>query len=163
MDPSSTYVIREIYESEQSTSNFLYELERALSTKYKYIIIEPKRLAEETGRWITMGNIIHRTSVLSGLGAIGLAVIAPKRLWMSYSLCGVSIVVSGIYAVSWNSDHCSKYQLERDFSKFNETVAKTATRILVYKDNRLLNIVQRSVAASAFLVICGFQVYRHLK
>lgn len=156
-------MIREIYESESSTDNFLYELERALDTKYKFIIIEPKRLAEETGRWITMGNIIHHTCVLSGLGAIGLAFIAPKRLWMSYSLCGVSIVVAGIYGICWNNDHCSKYQLERNFTKFNESVSKTATRILVYKDNRLLNIVQRSVAGSALLVICGFQLYRHLK
>ena len=33
------------------------------------IIIEPTRLGEETSRWISMGNFLRKTSLISGCGA----------------------------------------------------------------------------------------------
>lgn len=68
---SSIVVIREVYESENAYEVFEVELERALDAGYHTIIIEPTRLGDETGRWISVGNCLHKTAVLSGLGAIG--------------------------------------------------------------------------------------------
>lgn len=163
----STYVIREIYESENSVESFLLQLERALQSRYKVIVIEPQRLAEETGRWIMLGNILSRTSILSGLVSITISVVSPNRLYVSIPLAGLSLVLQGFYDISWYFDPCSRYQVESTRSRnvtqyVDESVAKSATRILVYKDNTLINYAQRSIAAAAVL-LCGFQLYRILK
>lgn len=34
------------------------------------IVIEPTQLGDETARWISVGNCLHKTAVGSGLGAI---------------------------------------------------------------------------------------------
>lgn len=161
--PSTTYVIREIYESEVSIETFLIQLERALQTKYKYIVIEPKRLAEETGRWIILGNILAQLSMISGLASITIAIVYPQRLFVSVPLAGLASIARGFYDLSWSCDPCSKYQLESTSShSLDESVTKSATRILVYKDNTLLNYAQRSVTVAA-VILCGFQLYRSLK
>lgn len=64
-------VIREVYDSENAYEVFELELERALDIGYYMIVIEPTRLGDETGRWISVGNCLHKTAVLSGLGVIG--------------------------------------------------------------------------------------------
>lgn len=163
----TTYVIREIYESENSTEAFMLQLERALLAKYNYIIIEPKRLAEETGRWIMLGNILTRLSAVSGLASLTISMFAPSRLYISAPLAGVALIARGFYDISWNFDPCSQYQVERSSQSLDiqlkESVAKSESiRILVYKDNTLLNCTYRTVAVAA-VVLCGIQLYRSLK
>lgn len=165
-DSESTYIIREIYENENSIETFLIQLERALHKKYECIVIEPKRLAEETGRWIMLGNILSRLSLLSGAASITISVVSPNRLFVSVPLAALTLITRGFYDISWNFDPCSKYQVETGGSAVarfvDESVAKSATRILVYKDNALLNYAQRSVTVVA-VVLCGFHLYRSLK
>lgn len=69
-DPSETAVIKEIYDSENAHEAFVDELERALESGCKFIIIEPPRLGDETARWIAVGNCLHKTAVISGVSAI---------------------------------------------------------------------------------------------
>lgn len=45
-----------------------------------YIIIEPTRLADETGRWITVGNCLHKTSMVAGLASICSGKFCQKSL-----------------------------------------------------------------------------------
>lgn len=45
-------------------------MERALEAEYNLIVIEPAKLGDETSRWIAVGNCLHKTASLSGLGAI---------------------------------------------------------------------------------------------
>lgn len=162
-------MIREIYESENSIESFLIQLERALNNKdpYQYIVIEPKRLAEETGRWIMLGNILSRLSLVSGLASITLSVVSPnRRLFISVPLAALAFITRGFYDISWYFDPCSKYQVESTGSctvpKFVDETKSTSRIILVYKDNTLLNYAQRTVTVAA-VVLCGFQLYRSLK
>lgn len=46
------------------------ELERALEAGCAIIVIEPERLAEETSRWIIVGNVLHKLAVYSGITSI---------------------------------------------------------------------------------------------
>ena len=70
MDPSKVAIIREVYDSENSHETFELELERALEAGCCIIVVEPSRLGDETARWIAVGNCLHKTAVLSGIGAI---------------------------------------------------------------------------------------------
>lgn len=63
-------IIREVYDSENSHETFEYELERALESECSLIVIEPTKLGDETSRWIAVGNCLHKTASLAGLGAI---------------------------------------------------------------------------------------------
>lgn len=46
------------------------ELEKALESCCSIIVIEPNPLGEETARWITFGNYLHKTAVISGVTSI---------------------------------------------------------------------------------------------
>lgn len=66
----TNHVIREVYDSENAHESFEADLDKALYGKVNYIIIEPTRLGAETGRWITVGNCLHKTAVISGLASV---------------------------------------------------------------------------------------------
>lgn len=70
LHPSNTAVIREVYDSEYSQQLFSMELEKALESCCSIIVIEPNSLGEETARWITFGNYLHKTAVISGVTSI---------------------------------------------------------------------------------------------
>lgn len=70
LHPSNTAVIREVYDSEYSQHHFSMELEKALESCCSIIVIEPNALGEETARWITFGNYLHKTAVISGVTSI---------------------------------------------------------------------------------------------
>lgn len=70
LHPSNTAVIREVYDSEYSQQYFSMELEKALESCCSIIVIEPNPLGEETARWITFGNYLHKTAVISGVTSI---------------------------------------------------------------------------------------------
>lgn len=63
-------MIKEIYDSEFSPDAFEMELDRALDAGCSIIVIEPSQLGDETARWITVGNYLHKTAVITGLGSI---------------------------------------------------------------------------------------------
>lgn len=67
---TDTAIIREVYDSENAHEAFGEELERALEAGCQMIIIEPSRLGDETARWIAVGNCLHKTAVVAGLGSI---------------------------------------------------------------------------------------------
>lgn len=63
-------MIKEIYDSEFARENFEIELDKALDAACTVIVIEPTQLGDETSRWISVGNCLHKTAVLTGIGAI---------------------------------------------------------------------------------------------
>ena len=70
-------VIREIYDCENAQERFEQELERALEAAVPVIVIEPIRLGDETARWVAVGNFLHKTSVLAGLGSVMSGICLP--------------------------------------------------------------------------------------
>lgn len=46
------------------------QLEKYLDSCCTIIVIEPTQLGDETARWITAGNILHKLAVVGGLSSI---------------------------------------------------------------------------------------------
>lgn len=69
-DSKKVAIIREVYDGENAHESFEYELERALESECQLIVIEPSKLGDETSRWISVGNCLHKTAALSGVTAI---------------------------------------------------------------------------------------------
>ena len=45
------------------------------------IVIEPTQLGEDTARWITIGDLFHKTALLSGFGSFAIGkTMSLKRL-----------------------------------------------------------------------------------
>lgn len=63
---------------------FEQELDNALEAGYKYIIIEPTQLADETVRWITVGNFLSKTAIVSGALSLGTGKELTKVLSFEY-------------------------------------------------------------------------------
>lgn len=112
-------VIREVYEGDEH-ERFEAELEKALEAKVNYIIIEPQRLGDETARWITVGNCLHKTAVFSGIASIVCGSLWPERPVFSSPLCAVSIFCTGLYTISWNVDYCCQYQVRCTCAQSNQ-------------------------------------------
>lgn len=107
----TTHIIREIYEGQNAHEAFEAELEKALVARINYIIVEPARLGDETARWITVGNCLHKTAVITGLASIVSNPLWPDRLAISAPLCAISVFCTGLYHCSWNCDPCCQYQV----------------------------------------------------
>lgn len=71
INQEDTAIIREVYDSDNSQEMFEQELDNALEAGYKYIIIEPTQLADETVRWINVGNFLSKTAIVSGVISLG--------------------------------------------------------------------------------------------
>ena len=127
-------VIREIYDGENAQERFELELERALEAAVPVIVIEPVRLGDETARWIAVGNCLHKTSVLAGLGSVLsgicfkrvllylfkivflnihrlLGIFCDNRPYLYTPLGLLSLFCTGLYTASWQFDPCCKYQV----------------------------------------------------
>lgn len=100
-----------MYDGQNAHEAFEAELEKALEARVNFIIIEPARLSDETERWITVGNCLHKTAVISGLASIATGSIWPDRTAIGASLCAISVFCTGLYTVSWNYDPCCQYQV----------------------------------------------------
>jgi len=109
------------------------ELERALEASVPVIVIEPVRLGDETARWIAVGNCLHKTSVLAGLGSVITGkhvmknstfpntnncifcsisgVFCDNRPYIYTPLGVLSLLCTGLYTASWQFDPCCKYQV----------------------------------------------------
>jgi len=160
-------VIREVYDSEFAHQDFAVELERALDAGCSIIVIEPTQLGEETARWIYVGNCLHKTAVLSGLGALVTGLIWPDKPLLCTPLGVLSLLCTGLYTASWQFDNCVKYQEERDprrLSKLQVLSAMSAASpvVLVRKDDTRRKILHCTVSLAA-ASFCAFRLYRTLK
>ncbi|XP_044750956.1 transmembrane protein 11-A, mitochondrial [Coccinella septempunctata] len=160
-------VIREVYDSEYSQHGFSIELEKALHAKCSIIIIEPTPLGDETARWITFGNYIHKTAVLSGLASHLIGFFWPKSVILQGTFCTASILTTALYTASWQFDHCVKYQVERDRSRLARlpilgVLTTTTPVVLVRKDDTRRKILHCTVSLTA-AAFCIYKLYHTVK
>ncbi|XP_075687401.1 transmembrane protein 11, mitochondrial [Rhinoderma darwinii] len=164
---SEWYIVHEIYNGENAQDQFEYELEQALEAQYKYIVIEPTRIGDETARWITVGNCLHKSAVLSGTFCLLTPLVLPLEYSSYLSLpAGIlSLTCSSLYGISWQFDPCCKYQVEYDAYKLSRLPLHTLTSstpvVLVRKDDvhrkRLHNTI--ALAALAYCVKKLYDIY----
>ena len=156
-------MIHEVYEHENAQELFENELDIALDAGIKTIIIEPSKLGDETSGWITIGNCLHKTSVLSGLGCLISGSVWPDKGIVYLPLGFISIVCASVYGVSWQFDPCCKYQVEHSLRKLQRlpvhSLTSTTPVVLVRKDDKRRKILHNTVslAASAF---CVWKLYK---
>ena len=155
-------IIREIYENDNAAEIFENELERALESQAQTIIIEPSKLGDETARWITVGNCLHKTSVLSGIISLSAGVTWKDKGLVYFPFSFASLVCAGVYAVSWQFDPCCKYQVEYDSRKLQRLplhdLTSSSPVVLVRKDDTRRKILQNTVALAS-AAYCGWRVY----
>ncbi|XP_042909217.1 transmembrane protein 11, mitochondrial isoform X2 [Parasteatoda tepidariorum] len=156
-------IIREIYDGENAHEVFENELDRALESKCSCIVIEPTKLGEETARWISVGNCLHKSAILTGFGSILSSFAFPDSVYGNFPLCGLSLLCTGVYALSWQSDPCCKYQVEtnpRNLEKLPlHTLTSSSPVVLVRKDDTR-RIVLHSAITFVAVAVCAFRIYK---
>ncbi|XP_074867296.1 transmembrane protein 11, mitochondrial isoform X1 [Carettochelys insculpta] len=158
------YIVHEIYNGENAQDQFEYELEQALEAQYKYIVIEPTRIGDETARWITVGNCLHKTAVLAGTACLvtPLAFPADYSHYISLPAGVLSMACCTLYGISWQFDPCCKYQVEYDAYKLSRLPLHTLTSstpvVLVRKDDLHRKRLHNTIALAA-LVYCVKKIY----
>ncbi|XP_074647223.1 transmembrane protein 11-A, mitochondrial-like [Tubulanus polymorphus] len=157
-DVKNYVIIHEIYEHEDAHIEFENELERALEAEVETIIIEPTKLGDETAKWITVGNCLHKTAVLAGLSSFIVAAALPTASFGYIPLGCTSVVCSSVYAISWQFDPCCKYQVEYNPKKLQKlplhNLGSSSPVVLVRKNDRRRKILHNSIslAAGAFCI-----------
>lgn len=164
MAATDCYIVHEIYNGENAQDQFEYELEQALEAQYKYIVIEPTRIGDETARWITVGNCLHKTAVLSGAACL----LTPLSLSPEYSRYvalpagALSVACAALYGISWQFDPCCKYQVEYDSQKLSRLPLHTLTSstpvVLVRRDDVHRKRLHNTIALAA-LAYCVKKIY----
>ena len=128
------------------------------------IVIEPTMIGEETARWIQVGNCLHKTAVIAGLGCFVSPWVLPRAVKEPFSLVcgGVSILCAAMYGVSWQFDPCCQYQVEYDTRKLAKlplgSLTSSSPIVLVRKDDKYRKRLHNVVASSA-LIYCSWKVY----
>jgi len=152
-DPSDCAIIREIYDNENAHEAFGEELERALEAGCHTIIIEPSRLGDETARWISVGNCLHKTAVLAGLGSIAVGWAWPDRPALFVPLTCTSLFCTGLYTVSWQFDPCCQYQVSKDANSLaSHALTSCSPVVLVRKDDYRRKLLHSVVTLTSTLI-----------
>ncbi|XP_072282452.1 transmembrane protein 11, mitochondrial-like isoform X2 [Pyxicephalus adspersus] len=158
------YVIHEVYDGDFSQEQFEAELDAALEHQYRYIVIEPARLGDETARWISVGNCLHRTSVVTGIICLltPLSLPSSSALYLGLPAGALSVACAALYGVSWQSDPCCHYQVDlsgRELALLPPGTLRTSSPVvLVRKEDTHRKRLHNFIALTA-LVYCAQKVF----
>lgn len=132
-----------------------------------------------------VGNCLHKTAVLSGLAsfASGLCSLLqtlvgstqtlfrlagfvwPKHITICSSFGFVSLFCTSLYTISWNTDPCAQYQIERNpkkLPKFPNLNDFTSPVVLTHKSNKKTKYLHRLVTSLA-VGVCAYRIYESMK
>ncbi|CAG7832973.1 unnamed protein product [Allacma fusca] len=157
----NVWIIKEIYDSENALENFELELDLALKKQTPTIVIEPLALAEQTGRWIAVGNFFHRAGILCGFTSALWYLIWPRQS-ICGCLSGLGFVCSSLYVLHWNLDPCGKYQVERNVDRLRKLhIPHTGSAVVLRKQNNNMGRKLLHISMSTLSIgVCIFGVYR---
>lgn len=164
MAATECYIVHEIYNGENAQEQFEYELEQALEAQYRYIVIEPTRIGDETARWVAVGNCLHKTAVLAGAACLltPLALPADYSRYVALPAGALSLACAALYGISWQFDPCCKYQVEYDSQKLSRLPLHTLTSstpvVLVRRDDVHRKRLHNTIALAA-LAYCAKRIY----
>ncbi|XP_075047505.1 transmembrane protein 11, mitochondrial-like isoform X1 [Mixophyes fleayi] len=158
------YVIHEVYDGDFSQERFEAELDAALEHQYEYILIEPARLGDETARWISVGNCIHRTSVITGVVCLLSPLGLPNSCahYLGIPAGALSVACAALYGVSWQSDPCCHYQVDLSGQKLAllppGTLRTSSPVILIRSEDTQRKRLHNVIALTA-LVYCAQKLF----
>lgn len=173
IDVPEWVIIHEVYEGENSHEAFESDLDRALEAGPAAIIVEPRRLGEETARWIALGNCLHQTAVLTGVGSLATTLLLspPSTAASSHTLllvvaaplAAAGALCATLYSVSWATDPCVGYQIEKDQSVLDRLplseLANPNPLVLVRKNDRRRRVVHLTTTGLAVGMVV-WRLYR---
>lgn len=156
-------VIREIYENGLATEYFAMQLDYALDSGIGTIIIEPSRLGRETSHWLTVGNVLRRSALMTG--SLSLATRLAGRDSVSLALGAVASALSVVHIVSWRPDPCSRYRVERSKRRLQQLplngVSCSGPVVLVKCNHGTLRNCLTDTVSLATLATCCWQLYKN--
>ncbi|XP_039292795.1 transmembrane protein 11-A, mitochondrial [Nilaparvata lugens] len=164
IEASEVAIIREVYDNEHSPDAFGEELDRALENGFRIIIVEPTRLGDETSRWIAVGNFLHKSAAISGVAAIIAAGILWPKKPITYAPLGIfSFLCTGVYMVSWQTDPCCQYQVNRSAELLAKmpvygVLTSSSPVVLVRKSDFRRRILHSAVTLTS-TVFCLWRLY----
>lgn len=136
-------IIRDVMSEDLRSGEILEEqLESAFESRVPHIIIEPALIGDEVSKWITVGNFLHKTSVISGFLSLLTPLLCPTkyRHHISLPFSGINLLCMTLYNVSWQHDPCCKYQIEGNTDQLEhlqlQTLTSTSPVILVRRDDK---------------------------
>jgi len=162
-------IIRDLTSNDQQSVQILEEqLENAYESCTQHIIIEPVSVGNLVTKWITVGNFLHKTSVISGAVCMLTPLFCPKkyRYYMTMPLCSMNLFCMTLYNFSWRKDPCCKYQVEGNMERLGQlnlqTLAHSSPIVLVYRDDKYRKRLHNffSFCCAGYLVV---QVYKYYK
>ncbi|XP_074593969.1 transmembrane protein Pmi [Brevipalpus obovatus] len=167
-DPAKCIIIREISDPNafEISEN---ELEKALERGCNRIIIEPKKLSDETSTWIHVGEFLVTTSMISGFGSIVSSLLWPKRFYTYVPLATISLFSSTVHHKLWEADPCSNYRVETftkdnlaglEPSKLSSSSVVLIKRSQLFQDRLVLIRTAISLLAAAFTAWRIFSYFR---
>lgn len=118
-------------------------------------------------RWIRFGNFLHKTAVITCLGGLVCVPVIPHRLvgyvCLPLGVVGVSCVL--LYNISWQSDPCSKYQVDYDGRELthipSHELHSSSPVVLVYRNDKYRKRLH-NILAIAVCAVFGWGLYRSL-
>lgn len=116
-------------------------------------------------RSIQIGNILHKTAVLAGLGCWVTAGLRLPLMQCTLPLGAASAAGAAVYALSWQDDPLCKYQVDQFGDELNAIPAQRLKRsgsymILVHRDDAVRKRLQ-NVFGIACALLCAVKLYRH--
>lgn len=94
-----------------------------------------------------------------------LGFVWPKNVTICGTLGFISLFCTSLYAVSWNTDPCVQYQIERNpkkLPKFPNLNDFTSPVVLTFKSNKTAKYIHRTVTTMA-VGVCALNIYESLK
>lgn len=177
MSTDDITIIHKYHANETSISAqeyFELELEEALESGRKFILIESKELGEETARWIHIGHFLQKSALVSGLASIWAAYATPDRPVLFCPMAAYSLLACGLHTLSWRPDPCSRYKVVR-YDEINDKVFRWLTDlmcctddipVILYRDTPTLSetksLLQRAISFLAF-TFSTWRFYRLVK
>lgn len=156
------FIIKEVYENGSATEYFENQLEYALEAKVRIIVIEPSKLANETSKWLALGNWLHRISVLAGTSCVIIGAVFPEKDYVYLPLGFLGSILAGVYSISWQLDPCCSYQVERDRKQLQKlplrSLSSSKPVVLVRNSTTKKSVLLGTVTISS-MTFCAWRWY----
>lgn len=141
------------------------QLENSFNESAEIIVIEPPALGNEVSRWITVGNLIHKTSVISGILCCGFQHFDNSRKYLIFTFGAISSVCAIAYATFWVHDPCSKYQVAEHVPELEHIIGNlnSATPVVLVRKNDHRRKVLHNTIGLVSGVICATKIAQWIK
>lgn len=155
-------VIREVYENGLAAEYFAMQLDYALESGIRTIVIEPSRLGRETAHWLSIGNMLRRSAFAAGSLCLISGAFGKDSICLP--LGALATAMSSVYIISWRPDPCSRYRVEKSAHRLQclplHDVTCTSPVVLVKCNHGLLRTGLYDSVGIATLAVCAWRIYK---